>query len=247
LESEGEVILLGIDLESDSLDTSTANVLELAAVLYDWDTKSPVKMLSALIDPGFDGSEYTVPEEITAITGITTDQIRRWGEHEKDVLNQLSFVEGEADYYVAHNGNAFDAPLLAARKQKNGFGETSLSFLDTSIDIKFPPLIKTRNLRHLAAEHGFVNVLPHRALCDVLTMFKVMEHYDLDAIIARSQEPTLFVEALVSFEEKDLAKERGYHWCGPKKIWWRSWKLSDFEADKLECGFRTQLLDKAPE
>ena len=120
-------------------------------------------------------------------------------------------------------------------------------WLDTIIDIKFPESIKTRNLHHLGADHQTLNPFRHRAVFDVLTMFKVMEHYDIDAIIARSKEPVLYVQALVSFEEKELAKERGYHWCAPKKIWWRSWKSSDFEADKLECGFRTQFLNGAPE
>ena len=120
-------------------------------------------------------------------------------------------------------------------------------WLDTIVDIRFPDSIKTRNLHHLGADHMVLNPFRHRAVFNVLTMFKVMEHYDLDAIIARSKEPTVYVQAIVSFDEKELAKARGYRWYAPSKLWWRSFKLSDFEADKLECGFRTQLLERAPE
>lgn len=243
------MILLGIDLETDGLDPKMNGILEVGAVLYDWDTKNPVKILSEFIDPDYAGNSnagYTVPAEITELTGITTDIIEKYGCFDVDVMRSLKTLADDADFYVGHNCNAFDALFLGGTWER-----LSMNFpqpwLDTSIDIKYPPLIKTRNLRHLAAEHGFLNPFPHRAVFDVLTMFKVMEHYDLDAIIARSKEPVLFVQALVSFEEKDLAKERGYHWCAPKKIWWRSWKSSDFEADKFECPFRTQLLNGAPE
>jgi hypothetical protein len=78
-------------------------------------------------------------------------------------------------------------------------------------------------------------------------MFKVAEKYSFDDILARAAEPTLYVQALVSFDEKELAKARGYRWYAPTKTWWREFKKSDFEADKLECGFRTQLLERAPE
>lgn len=181
--------LLGIDLESDSLDTANANILELAAVIYDWEAKAPVKIISALIDPGFEsGEEYTVPEEITDLTGITTQQIREWGECEKDVLNGLASLESYAHYYVAHNGNVFDKPLLLGRFQKCGVvNAASLGWIDTTVDVKYPEKIKTRNLCHLAAEHNVLNPFRHRALFDVLTMFEIMKHYDLDAIIARSR------------------------------------------------------------
>ena len=115
-------------------------------------------------------------------------------------------------------------------------------WIDTITDIRFPDAIKTRNLKHLAAEHNFLPGFSHRAVFDVLTMLKILSQYDLDAVIARAAEPTLFVQALVTFDQKEMAKELGFHWFAPDKIWWRSMKSSDFEAMKPTCGFQTRLL-----
>ena len=50
------MLLLGIDLETDGLDPKVNNILEVGAVLYDWDTKTPVQMLSEFIDPDYAGN-----------------------------------------------------------------------------------------------------------------------------------------------------------------------------------------------
>ena len=243
------MLLLGIDTETSGLDAKKDRIIEYGVVLFDWDTKTPVQMISELIDPMMDlgGSEFPLPEEIVKLTGITDAMLGSYGAYEKDVLRKINEMASFAEYRVGHNCNVFDALFVTEAYKRTELLEPALPWLDTTIDCKYPESIKTRNLKHLAAEHNFLPGFSHRAVFDVLTMFRVMSAYDLDAIIARSKEPTLFVQAIVSFEEKDLAKERGYHWCAPKKVWWRSWKSSDFEADKLECGFRTQLLTGAPE
>lgn len=242
-------LLLGIDTETSGLDSKTDRIIEYGVVLFDWDTKIPVQMISELIDPAMDagGSEFPLSEEIVKLTGITDGMLESYGAYEKDVLIRVNEMSHFADFRVGHNCNTFDALFMTEAYKRAGLVEPDLLWLDSMEDVKFPPEIKTRNLKHLAVEHNFCPSFSHRAVFDVLTMFRIMAEYDLDAIIARAHEPTLFVQALVSFEEKDLAKERGYHWCAPKKIWWRSWKSSDFEADKFECPFRTQLLNGAPE
>ena len=241
------MILCGLDVETSGLDPAKDRIVEIGAVTFDWDTKMPMQILSELVDPTMEDSEWKLPEEITGITGITFDALGKYGGFERDVLVKLESMIQFSDYYVAHNGNAFDRLFMEAAYGRHSMTMLDRPWLDTIIDIKYPESIKTRNLHHLGADHMTLNPFRHRAVFDVLTMFKVMECYDLDAIIARSKEPVLYVQALVSFEEKELAKERGYHWCAPKKILWRSWKSSDFEADKLECGFRTQFLNGAPE
>ena len=241
------MILLGVDVETSGLDPVKDRIIEIGAVTFDWDTKKPMQILSELVDPKMEDSEFKLPEEITELTGITDEALGRYGGYEKDILHKLDQMIQFADFYVAHNGNAFDKLFIQEAYRRNEMVLGDQPWLDTMQDIKFPVSIKTRNLHHLGADHYTLNPFRHRAVFDVLTMFKVMEHYDLDAIIARSKEPTVYVQALVSFEEKDFAKDRGYRWFGPRKLWWRAWKISDYEADKMECGFRTQLLPEAPE
>jgi DNA polymerase-3 subunit epsilon len=152
---------------------------------------------------------------------------------------------------MAHFGNDFDRLFYEAALSRLGIDAPAVPWLDSSIDVKYPAHIKTRNLRHLASEHSFLNPFSHRAVFDVLTMLKVASCYDLDAIIARANEPTLFVEAIVSFQEKDKAKDRGYRWFAgsqtARKCWWKQFKASDYEIERETCGFDTFILPGAPE
>jgi DNA polymerase-3 subunit epsilon len=236
------MLICGIDFEATSVDPKEARIIEIGAALWDTGLQMPVKLFSVLVDPLVE-----IPEEVTAITGITGDLVESWGDSECSALIGLDGLIQNSDYCMAHNGTQYDFPLWQNACERNRRGSASPLWIDSRTDIKFDPQVTTRNLKYLAAERGFINPFPHRAVFDVLTMLRVASDFDWDAIVARAKEPTVFVQALVSFEEKELAKARGYMWCAPKKIWWKNFKSSDFEADKFECPFRTQLLNGAPE
>ena len=235
-------LVVGIDFESTGLSAVDDRITEIGACLYDFEAGVPLKMMSTLVNP-----ERPIPEEIAKLTGITDELVDLYGKPEKVAFAELHDLMSYADYAAAFNGSNFDYPFYLAGCKRLDVEPSGIYWVDLSSDVKWPPEIKTRNLQHLAADRGFVSPYRHRAIFDVLTMFKAAAGFDFDDILARAQEPTLFVQAIVSFEEKELAKERGYHWCGPKKIWWKAAKKSDHEAEKLECGFRTQLLPGALE
>jgi DNA polymerase-3 subunit epsilon len=234
------VKILGLDVETTGLLAAEDRITEVGACLFDWDTQTPLVILSTLVEPGI-----PIPEEITKLTGITDGMVEDFGRKEDDVMADLHYLIQRANYVMAHNA-AFDKGFVEAAMFRNGFTNQG-AWVCSKNDIKYPESITTRHLNYLAAEAGFVNPWKHRAIFDVMTMLRLASAYDLDAIIARSLEPTLFVQALVSFDEKELAKARGYRWYAPTKTWWREFKSSDYDADKQECGFRTQLLTKAPE
>jgi DNA polymerase-3 subunit epsilon len=237
------MIICGLDFEATSLDVKEARIIEIGAVLWDTELQVPVKILCTLVDPMVE-----VPEETTALTGITSDMIQTYGISEEKAVGGLAGLMFESEYCMAHNGAIYDYPLWKNTLERMGrTADPSGTWIDSRTDIKMPESIVTRNLKYLAAEFGFINPFPHRALFDVLTMFKIASQFKWEDIIARSKEPTLYVQAIVSFDEKELAKARGYRWYAPTKLWWKEFKASDYATDKLECGFRTQLLDKAPE
>jgi DNA polymerase-3 subunit epsilon len=235
------VRILGIDTETTGLDDKTDRIIEVGCCLWDWESKIPLAIYSSLVIP-----ERDIPEEITALTGITAGQINEFGWPEEAVLGQVDELLIKADYIMAHNA-PFDKGFFDKGIERQQIVPRNIPWLDSLMDIVFLKTVATRNLNYLAAESGFVNPWKHRAIFDVMTMLKLASDYDIEAIIARSKEPILYVQAIVSFEEKELAKERGYHWHGQSKRWWRSWKQSDYEADKFECPFRTQLLPGALE
>lgn len=233
--------ILGVDFETTGLDSTKDRIIEIGAVLWEWETSKPLSLLSELVIVG-----EPLPEEITRITGITDADLSSFGIDEKAAFWQLCDMMQGCDYVMAHNGNAFDKLFFDQAATRLGRSAEKV-WLDTKLDIKFPDHITTRNLRHLASEHGFLNPFAHRAVFDVLTMLKVASLYDLDEIVSRALEPTLFVQALVSFEDKDKAKARGYYWHGPSRCWWRSFKASEYASEKESCGFRTAILTKSPE
>lgn len=228
--------ILGIDFETTGISAADDRITEAGAVLWDWDTKTPITMLTTFVHP-----ERPIPEEITKLTGITDEMVENYGRPEGEVFADLDYLMGCADYAMAHKAE-FDKGFYDAAAVRTNQKTVERPWLCTIQDIKYPPEITTRKLGHLAADHGFANPFSHRALFDVLTMLKIASNYDLDAIIARSKEPTLYVQAFVSFNDKDKAKELGFRWYAPSKIWWKDMKASDYEAMKDTCEFNTGLL-----
>ncbi len=234
--------LLGLDFETTGLLPQEDRIIEVGAVLYDWETETPLRIFSQFVNP-----ERPIPEEIMALTGISDSMIEQYGHPEDVIMRQLVKLIEMADYVMTHNGTEFDKLFFDASMARIGIAAPERFWIDSRTDIVFPESITTRNLRFLACEHGFINPFAHRAIFDVLTMFKVARQYPLDTIIARAKEPTIYIQAIVSFDDKEKAKARGYYWCGPKKIWWRSMKSSDHEIEKVECEFKTVVLAEKPE
>ena len=233
----GNVRILGLDTETTGLEAKADRIIEVGVCLFDWETKTPLALYSSLVIP-----ECDIPEEITALTGITTEHINEFGWPEATVLEGVAELLSHADYIMAHNA-PFDRGFVDAAAERQGMAPwIDKPWLDTAMDIVFEKDITTRRLNYLAAEAGFVNPWKHRAIFDVMTMLKLASGYDLDAIIARAAEPTLYVQAVVSFDEKEKAKELGFRWFAPEKIWWKQQKQSDYEAMKSTCGFATRLL-----
>ena len=233
--------ILGIDTETTGLDCTKDRITEIGACLLDWNTGTPLQMLSMLVIP-----EIPIPEEVVKLNGITEEMIEQYGVLEEDAMRELGCLMEDADFFMAHNAQ-FDRGFVEAARNRRGLINSGKAWLCTREDIKYGPEITTRHLNYLAAEAGFVNPFKHRAIFDVLTMFKIAEQFELDDIIKRNLEPTIYVQALVSFDEKELAKAKMFQWCGPKKIWWKSMKLSDLDAEKPDYAFHINILNEKPE
>ena len=236
------MLIAGLDFETTGVDPHNDRVIEVGAVLYDWDTRLPIRMISELVK-----TDVPLTEEITEITGITELDLHRFGMADHEAMGRLCEIIDPASYVMAHFGAEFDKHFYQSWSERTFWPERLQPWLDTAVDIVYPERIKTRNLRHLAAEHGFLNPFSHRAVFDVLTMLQIASQYDLEAIIKRAAEPIIYFEAVVKYEHKDKAKERGYRWHAPTKKWWKSMKQSDFYRESEECGFPLLTLSYNPE
>jgi DNA polymerase-3 subunit epsilon len=243
------MLVLGLDFETTGLSPETDRIIEVGAVLWDTESCKPLQLESYYIKhPDLDAIWN---DDIERITGIRKSDVEDFGYDPATAwLNLESLVENCA-YIIAHHGLTFDKLFADAHSQRIGEPVWTTKWLDTEVDIEFPESISnTRKLVHLAAEHGFLNPFAHRAVFDVLTMLKVLACYDIEKVIAYSEIPWVKVEAVVSFDKKDLAKERMYRWdpdgkeCGSPKTWWKKIKENMVAKEIAEAPFKVVVMQE---
>ena len=239
------MIILGIDMETTGLDIPTIGITEIGMVLWDTTLRAPVKVYGFVVDPG-PGAAWSPGVE--KINGLSPELCAEYGMHDERALRLvLSWYNG-AEVACAHNGTVFDRPLLEAWAARHGqpFDRDKV-WIDTRCDLEIPERNSTR-LTYMAADHSFLNPVPHRAVFDVMTMLKVLDAYDLPAVMEMARSPAVRVKALVSFEQKDLAKDRGYHavYEGGKFQHWemvvKQIRLEQERAGAREAGFDIAVL-----
>lgn len=242
--------VLGLDFETTGLDLKNDRVTEIGYVLWDTEEKKPLQIVNKFL---WDFAYPPITEEITRLTGITQDLLTEFGVEPRSVWDGLAEFCGttKVEYIVGHNGENFDKPFLLAELDRAGLQHAylrGLPWIDTRTDLPFLQEPDSRKLRHLALDAGFINFFEHRAVFDVLTMLRVMGHYDFATIVEESKIPFVTVRAMVSYEDRELAKAQRFSWekCGDKtynKQWVKRIKLNKLDAEKAKCNFQLVQLN----
>lgn len=233
------MIIAALDFETTGVDTETCYPTEFAIILWNPCLNQILDSLSFLI---------AVPKEVSIdnawISGIDRALIDsygiEWSEYHKDVLTKLRY----AHHFMAHNVE-FDKPIL---KRMLGGDYKMLQFtdsqwIDTMTDIPYPRHIRSRGLVHLAAEHGFLNPFPHRALFDVATTIKLAGMYDIDEIIRLSSSPNIWIRAIVTKEDRFKAKEQHFQWDPVNTFWVKRIKEAHLEQAEKDFDFPIDILN----
>lgn len=218
------MIVCGVDFETTGLDPEKDSIIEVGAVLFDWDKKLPLQIHSQLMDRSDEQRDWTM---VAKLTGITPEILKKHGVTGVQPMMMLEEMINRSDAIMAHNAQ-FDMAFRHQWLRQNGMqNKLSIPVLDSMADVPYTCEERSRRLGHLAAAHGFLNPFPHRALFDVMTMLKVASHYSLDEIIARSKSPTIRIRALVSYDDRQKAKDAGFQWDGPMRVWVKDIKEID--------------------
>lgn len=228
-----------LDFETSGLSPKEALPLELGAVIT-----SPTWGLEKEFSEFFFYPGYTVPPEITAITGITSEMLIKGGKEPREVLlGFLSLVEG-CEIFIAHNA-AFDGEILARAVTEAGI-KTKVkkhpifkkeNWLCTVSDVSYPSRFRCRTLSHLCVDYGIwprKGESPHRALTDVNMLRRMLRAggFVPSELLRLKNEPRIYLEAQVEKPWEDdyltvnAAKADGYRWekwPGEERVFDKKW------------------------
>jgi DNA polymerase-3 subunit epsilon len=242
--NDGTPVRRGIflDIESTGLDPSSSEPIELAMVPFDYTNDGRVFAVHTALHQFNEPSE-PIPPEITAITGLTDEQVIG---HKLDTATIDAFAS-QAAVILAHNA-AFDrpfaeriSPLFAAKP-----------WACTMCDVPWRDEgIEGRRLSDLLSCFSYF-FDPHRAVDDcqagiALTTMVLPKSGKrvLEKLLHVARQPTwrIFAEG-APFETKDVLKHRGYRWNTNPSVGPRAWRI-DVDPDHVEAEvafLKTEIL-----
>lgn len=243
--------VLGLDFETtvvDPFDATKMRITEIGAILWDTETSKPLKIFSQSVW----ASDYVWHPLMEEITGLNEAEHREFGVLPLGPINELIKLGTQAEAIVAHNGKNFDKIVLENECVRWGIPLPAFHWIDSISDIPYPKKIDVRKLAYLGPAHGFLNPFSHRAIFDVLTMLKVLSHYNFEKVLARSKEPDVTVQAKISppfgntaekgKKEVEEAKARGFKFDGANKVWVKRIKESEYSDEAAACPWPVVIL-----
>jgi DNA polymerase III subunit epsilon len=204
-----------MDTETTGLDPSVDRCIEVAAMLYDLEHGSPVISFSSLIS----GPEQNAAERVNRIS----PRVLLGAPPACDVWDRVRDLVVRADVLAAHRAE-FDQKFCP------DFGKP---WVCTKVDFDWPGVARGDHLTHLALAYGLGIVSVHRAMADVDTMARILTRvkelgHDLQALFERAMRPKKKFVAMVSYDQRQLAKDAGFLWDGAS--WYRHMPPEDAEA-----------------
>jgi DNA polymerase III subunit epsilon len=215
-----------IDTETTGVDPENNLIIEIAAILYSLTHAAPVESVSWLLS--------CMDNPAIAVNGILPELTALSG----DLRLCLDYMESRSIAYVAHNA-PFDKSFLK---------RDAIPFVCSMRDIEWPVPCGSKALVAIALAHGIGVASAHRAMADCDTISRLLTRVhemgvDLEQLIARAMRPKVLVRALVSYDDRQLAKDRHFNWTVPpgynKKVWNREYPEGEIPID---LPFETKVL-----
>ena len=222
--------VLILDTETTGLDENKDEVIEIGCILFHVSSRSVLSQVSFLFPVKTNEAEH-----INGISAEVTNIDQPW----QDGLNFFLKLVDYSDLIVAHNVE-FD---------RKWFGKGILPKLEKNwicsledINWSFQKSLKTRpSVTDLALSFSIPVWNLHRALSDCFYISEVFKKCNnLEELLLKATEPRSLYKALVSYEERYLAKNAGFRWNAPVEGAW-SKKLTAEEASNLD--FKVKILN----
>lgn len=223
------MIIVSVDIETTGIDPYNDEIVELGYVLWDFNSKTPIVIKSELLMPY---NKFEFPKKIQELTGITMENIIRYGAEPIEVLENFKEILFDADFILVHFGILFDRLFLL-----NAFKRLKIPFpkklwIDTSIDLFHPVKPKSLKLEYLTEQRGIRPLYPHRAVFDAISTFQLLENLNSNFIFNRANEKILKIDTHFNYEERDIAKNEGFYWNPSIKFWQKIIREGDLDKHK---------------
>jgi DNA polymerase-3 subunit epsilon len=216
-----------LDTETNGFDHKVNKIIEIAVILYDLKHAAPITSYSAIVSQ----DENLVAD----INGIHADLAEGMTSFNlsKQIIDHLI---AKSEVIVAHNA-VFD----------KGFVDNSTfevpkdrPWICSMEQIEWPCKYSSRSLTSIALAHGVPVIAAHRALtdCDILARLFTKIHetgHDLPKLLTKAMRPRILVQALVSKEDRQLAKDEHFNWDGDNKQWTKEVFPECINNFKFEC------------
>lgn len=217
-----------LDTETTGLDHKTDKCIEVACILYDFVEAAPIEIYSSLI--------RVESNPIAHINNISTDLLLRGGNLPNDVWTRVDELVARTDIIIAHRVE-FDKSFVP-----EDIGNKK-PWVCSKFDIAFPKGNLGDHLLHLALAHGVSVHTAHRALADCDTLQRVFQrvhevngYESVQRMLRMAMRPKKLYYALVSYGDKDLAKQNAFAWNPDIKQWYR--RMSEDDINTLPFKVR---------
>lgn len=157
--------IIGIDVETTSLDPAEGEIIDVAAIKYDWETGKELERFEQLCEPS-----RPITPEISALTGITNEMVAGQPKFTEIVSRLQTFIGG--DTLFAHNAD-FDTKWLTYHRLNVATNKIFDTYLLATIAY---PEATSYNLGMLAAGLKLPVTTEHRAAADVELTWELCKH-----------------------------------------------------------------------
>ncbi len=215
-------MLLILDTETTGLEPSDSQCIELGSILFHVKSRSILAQNSFLIPAESNAAELInkIPSEISRIS-------QPWEEG----LKYFEALLEKSDAILAHNA-AFDSKWFGIPP----LPDISKPWICSMEDISWPCELNLKgrpSVRDLALAYEVPVWSAHRALTDCIYLVEVLRRCsNLETLLKQGLEPRRIMRALVSYDQRHLAKNAGFRWNDPIPGAWTR-RLSDREIREL--------------
>lgn len=225
------------------LDTETTGVtendwiVEIAVILYDLLAATPVITYSTLIKCETNAAAH--------VNGISDSLLQSVPDDQKATLKaMLTYLVREADAIIAHQAE-FDKGFVL--RNLDGLGFDGLPWICSMRHINWPKHSKSKSLVNMALAHGVPIISAHRALtdCDILARMLTRTHElgcSLPDLMKAALEPRILVQAMVSYDNRQMAKDADFEWDHNPKFP-KKWLKEVLESEISSFPFSVARMD----